>query len=392
MLSPHPTATVRDLSLPRSRKPTLDLLNAPGLELTYNARGALLRACTEIAKDGKREILLPAFHCPSGITPAIRAGLTPVFYRIRRDLTVDYDDLLSKVGPNTGAVLVIHFFGIPTDLEPLTQVRKTGIALIEDWSHSFLQSTPPKLAGTDSDYRIYSFWKLIPSGVGGGLLRGNSRITTNPSAANQPAPLKQQIINFKRLLEEALNHSNYWLARTAFSQAEQLRLAFKRSPAAIPQMEQRLRGEDRYPFDPRLADSTMPTLSRKILESSDLSLVAQRRRTNFALYCKLLSDLERLQVLYPTLPEEACPWVFPVLLQGRNDIDHRWRDAGVALHTFGIYLHSTLFETADDLTISDARFLANNVLCLAIHQDIPASKIEISASIIRSHLASLPLE
>lgn len=387
VLSSHPVAPIRDLLLPRRLEPAVDLLNSPGLELTYNARGALLNACTEIARNGKPEILLPAFHCPSGITPAIRAGLKPVFYRIQRDLKVDYEDLLSKVGPNTGAVLVIHFFGIATDLRPLAQLRGNGITIVEDWSHSFIHGKPLKLAGTDtSDYRVYSFWKLVPSGVGGGLMRGGLFRDLVPSTRRR-TPLGQQLVNFKKLFEEALEHSDYRIAHEVFSKIEQVRLAFKSAPRDTTQVEQALRGEDRYPLDNRLANSAMPALARRIIESSDLNEVARRRRTNFRLYVKLLSDFGPLQMLHPELPEKACPWVFPVLLQGRDAIDHRWRDAGVALHTFGIYLHSALFDTADDQTIGDAKFLANNILCLAIHQDISEEEIGIAAGIIRSSLS-----
>lgn len=73
----HPVAPIRDLFLPRVVHASRALLETPRLELTYNGRGALLRACAEIAGKGRRQILLPAFHCPSGITPALRARFLP---------------------------------------------------------------------------------------------------------------------------------------------------------------------------------------------------------------------------------------------------------------------------------------------------------------------------
>jgi perosamine synthetase len=76
------------------------------------------------------------------------------------------------------------------------------------------------------------------------------------------------------------------------------------------------------------------------------------------------------------LPTRACPWVYPVLLEDRSRIDHTLRAAGVQLHTFGIYLHSALFERTDARTVADAVFLAERVLCLAIHQDLDSADIE----------------
>ena len=389
MATIHPVTPLRDLFFRRIIEASRDLLNTPGLELTYKGRGALLRACLEIAVRGKREILVPAYHCPSGIIPALQAGLTPVFYRIRRDLKIDYQDLLKKAGPDTAAVLVIHFFGFGADLAPLAQLRASGIPLIEDWSHSFIQGEPPRLAGSGSNYRIYSFWKLVPSGIGGGLIRPH--LPNHETPPISPAPRWRQIVDFERLLEESLDHSDYRSARAAFSAIERTRLALKRSRPVAAEPGPSCRGEDHYPYDPRLAMSRMPAWTKKIIESSDLGQIAHKRRDNFRLYGGPLANCSPLTILYPELPAEVCPWVFPVLIEDRSRFDRRWRDSGVALHTFGNHLHSALFETADAPTISDANFLADRVLCLSIHQYMTGNEIESAARIIHSGLSNVRL-
>jgi len=385
---PHPAATFREILLPRARTANQSLLNDPRLELTYNGRGALLRACAEIAGRGKLDILLPAYHCPSGITPAIHAGLRPVFYRVRRDLSIDLDDLYAKVTANTGAVLVIHYFGVATNLRPLHALRARGVQVIEDWSHSFLQGTPPRLSGGDGEYRIYSFWKLVPSMVGGGLWRRDADQQT--SQQQMPAPhLRERAVRLKRMLEEALNHSHHTRTKALFARFEAMRVARRHLVNDAPPDADLASapGESHYPFDLTLANSRMPGLSRRILESTDFENLTQTRRNNFNQYGRLLSNSTRLQVLYPVLPLEVCPWVFPVLLQNRNETDHRWRAAGVALYTFGIYLHSALFENTDAPTIADAKYLSEHLLCLAIHQDIGSDQIERSADTINNYLA-----
>jgi hypothetical protein len=77
-----------------------------------------------------------------------------------------------------------------------------------------------------------------------------------------------------------------------------------------------------------------------------------------------------------------------VLLRQRGEIDHKWRDAGVALHTFGIHLHSELFKTTDSNTIRDALYLSENMLCLAIHQNLSVDQIERSSGVINRHLTN----
>ena len=367
----------------RPQRPSQDLLRDPRLELTYNARGALLLACTEIAAHGKRRILLPAYHCPSGIIPAIHAGLEPDFYRIRRDLSIDFDDLHAKVDADTAAVLVIHFFGVATDLHPLEVLRKRGVKVIEDWSHSFLQVYPPTLAGGEGDYRVYSFWKLVPCMVGGGLWRRDSDRQHAHSRMRAP-PMRERAVRLKRMLEEALIHSDHKRSKALFAQLEAKRVAMNRPAAAdaLDVDDYTRPGESYYLFDRILANSRMPGTSRRILYATDFASLAQKRRDNFNLYGRLLTNTNQLQVLYSELPADTCPWVFPVLLQRRNEIDHLWRAQGVALHTFGIYLHSALFKGTDAGTIADAQYLSDHLLCLAIHQDIGTAQIERSAAII----------
>lgn len=389
MVSAHPSATLGEIVMPCARPASQAVLNVPGLEFTYNARGALLRTCKEIAYSGKRNILLPAYHCPSGITPAIQAGLNPVFYRIRRDLSIDFDDLHSKVDVNTAAILVIHYFGFASDLRPFQVLRQRGVALIEDCSHSFLQGSPPTLSGGDSDYRIYSFWKLVPSVVGGGLWRrGNDY--AHPWPALTAPPFRERLVRLKRMFEEALNQSNYKVAQAVFLRLEVIRLALRRPPneQATSTEASQLTGEAHYPLDLNLANCRMPGLSRRILEGSDFFHITQKRRNNFNKYTQYLRPSEKLKLLHPVLPPETCPWSIPVLLQQRSEIDFLWRADGVGLYTFGIYLHSALFKNADSTTIADAQYLSQHLLCLSIHQNISSTQIELAADIINRSLLS----
>ena len=385
----HPVATFHDLLRSQPRSSSREFLNVPGLQLTYNGRGALLRACTDIAGHGKHDILMPAFHCPSGITPAIRAGLRPVFYRIKRDLSIDFDDLNAKVTSCTAAVLVIHYFGMAVDLHRLRVHRERGIEIIEDWSHSFIQGVLYRLPGSIGDYCIYSFWKLVPCEVGGALWRRHASDASSRVRAPSPG-FRERAVRLKKMLEAALAHSNYLRIQKMVTTLETLRVACRGSfvpgPGLVPKVTGR--GEDLYPFDLLLANCRLPGLSRRILESSNFPQVAARRRENFQRYNQLLQSTNQMQVLFPELPPETCPWVFPVLLNQRDEIDHVWRASGVALHTFGIALHSAVFEKTDEKTVADAQFLSAHVLCLAIHQDLTLQQIERSAYIINRYWAS----
>ena len=394
-VSAHPVATPGQLFYARPHAASAALLADPKLELTYNGRGALHRACLEIVAGGRSEVLLPGFHCPSGVTPVLEAGLRPVFYRITRRMEVDFDDLLSKIGANTAAVVVIHFFGLPTNLSPLLGLRERGVTLIEDWSHSFLEGESVRLPHVIGDYAVFSFWKLVPSGVGGGLWRANG-VSRSQRARGDAPPLHERMVRFKRMLEESLDHSDQNLARTAFRALERARLhvkGFMGGSAGVAwktsdRDQEVFRGEDHYEFDTRLAGCRMPGTAYRILAATDFSDIVHRRRANFRAYFERLpASYGGMQSLVRHLPDTACPWIFPLLLEGRDAIDHEWQAAGVSLHTFGIWLHSALLQS-DDATRGDARFLADRLLCLSVHQGLSLARVERSADILLADLAT----
>ncbi|MBX3607589.1 MAG: DegT/DnrJ/EryC1/StrS family aminotransferase [Piscinibacter sp.] len=388
---PHPVVPSRLLWRPHARPTAQQLLALPGLELTFNARGALMRAFGEIAAlTGRKQVLLPAYHCPSVVGPVLHAGLEPVFYRIRRDLSIDVDDLLAKAGPRTAAVLVIHFFGVPPDLAPLSPLRQAGVLLVEDCSHSFMLADPLALAGdAGSDYRAFSFWKIVPSGVGGGLWRARPGASSATPPGN--APWVARARSFKRLMEESIEHGGAGPVRSALHMFEAGR-ARLRGPvsagAGDPAGDLLRNGEVYYPLDPEVSCAAMPGYCRRIIEASDLDAISARRRANFARFAAQVEQLRPMEPLITELPTRSCPWVYPVLLEGRSAIDFRLRAAGVQLHTFGIYLHSALFQATDEATVTDAVFLAERVLCLAIHQDLDVGDIDRSVSAIRHAFSS----
>jgi dTDP-4-amino-4,6-dideoxygalactose transaminase len=377
----HPSVSPRELLFAHAHPSAVALLSTPGLQTTMNARSAINLACRELRSAERDEILLPGFHCPSVVMPAIAAGLKPVFYRVRPDLSVDVEDVLSKTGPRTAALLIIHFFGHATDLTPFKALVQSGLAIIEDWSHSFLRPDTLGLTGSHEHYRVYSFWKLLPTLIGGGLVRPGGRQPARPLQRARLA--RSDIARVKALAETAImSKGSRWMQR-GYTLLEGARLKMKpqRPLRTAPEQDLRERGEDYYPFDIGQAELDMPALIRRLTAASDLRAIADRRTANQAIYAERLRGHPHATPAYSQAPE-AVPWVFPVLVEERDRVDRRWKARGVALHTFGIYLHSLLFQQADAATVADARYLANHLLCLSVHQDLHPRQIETACEIL----------
>ncbi len=382
----HPVAPFRDIAWQRPNPLTQALLATPGLVLTIDARSALYQVFRELGRAQRREVLLPAFHCPTIVTSAISAGLTPRFYRVRRDLSVDMDSVNALVGDTTAAMLVIHFFGHATDLTPMAALRARGVAMIEDWSHSFLEAKTLKLTGHDDSYRVYSFWKLVPSLLGGGLIRpaGAPAPMAAPPHARTGLTTKHTLSHLKSLFEAALMQGQHPRLGWAYSRFESLRAAMKAAPASIETtIDLRVAGEHYYRFDPAQAYARMPAAALRVIAATDLHAVAKRRLHNHAVYAQVLNHSAVAVPVTASIPA-AVPWVFAVMVNDRDRYDTLWRAQGVPLHTFGPFLHSRLMAEGEPRAVSDARFLADRLLCLSIHQDVDEAQIRAAYAVIQS--------
>ena len=127
------------------------------------------------------EVILPAFTIISCIGQIIRSGATPVL--------VDSDPLTwnmnlkqveEKITEHTKAIMVVHIFGLPVDVEPLLEIAKNkNIKIIEDAAEMHGQTYYEKPCGSFGDISTFSFYsnKLITTGEGGMLVTDDEQLT-----------------------------------------------------------------------------------------------------------------------------------------------------------------------------------------------------------------------
>lgn len=100
---------------------------------------------------------------------------------------------------------------------------------------------------------------------------------------------------------------------------------------------------------------------------------------------QLLEGLHGVTPLIKTLPSNACPWAFPVLLEKRSELASLLRKNGVPLFTFGETLHPSqgaAFINDPGLFSSVSKFI-KNCLCLPMHQQINRKMIAKYISYVR---------
>jgi dTDP-4-amino-4,6-dideoxygalactose transaminase len=119
---------------------------------------------------------------------AIRyAGATPVFVDIDpRTLTMDPTQLEAAITPRTKAIMPVHIYGHPADMDPICAVaRKHNLVVIEDCAQAHGATYKGRAVGSIGDYGCFSFYpskNLGACGEGG-------MVVTNDDTANESVRL-----------------------------------------------------------------------------------------------------------------------------------------------------------------------------------------------------------
>ena len=126
------------------------------------------------------EVIIPAFTIISCIGQVIRSGATPVLVDCD-PLTwnMDINQVEEKITKNTKAIMVVHIFGLPVDIEPLLEIAKNNnIKIIEDAAEMLGQTYNEKPCGSFGDISTFSFYpnKLITTGEGGMLVTNDEQL------------------------------------------------------------------------------------------------------------------------------------------------------------------------------------------------------------------------
>ncbi len=87
-------------------------------------------------------------------------GATPVFVDIDpATFNLDVERIEAAITPRTRAILPVHLFGQPADLEPMLELcRRRGLRLVEDCAQSFGAAYRGKMTGAWGDLGCFSFF------------------------------------------------------------------------------------------------------------------------------------------------------------------------------------------------------------------------------------------
>ncbi|MEO8666631.1 MAG: DegT/DnrJ/EryC1/StrS family aminotransferase [Ignavibacteria bacterium] len=136
-----------------------------------NGTAALEAAVLALGIGKGDEVIMPAFTIISCASAVVRAGATPVLIDSDPDTwNMNTEQIKQKITKLTKAIMVVHIYGLPVDMDPVIELAKEhGLKIIEDAAETIGQTYKGKQCGSFGDISTFSFYpnKHITTGEGG---------------------------------------------------------------------------------------------------------------------------------------------------------------------------------------------------------------------------------
>jgi perosamine synthetase len=254
-----------------------------------NGSAALDVAAAALGIGKGDEVILPTFtiiSCASAIT---RLGAVPVVVDCDpQTWNMDIAAVALRIGPKTRAIMPVHIYGLPVDLDPLLALAgEHNLLMIEDAAEMIGQTYRGKPCGSFGDISTFSFYpnKHVTTGEGGMV------VTDDDALAERCRSLRNLAFTpERRFVHEELG----WNFRMTNLQAA----------VGLAQLER-------------------------------LDEFVKRKRHIFARYSQLLADVDDIQLpLAATDYATNINWVYGVILRDRVPFDAP--EAMRRLHKLGV--------------------------------------------------------
>jgi dTDP-4-amino-4,6-dideoxygalactose transaminase len=345
------------------------------------ARNGIYHGLAALGVKPGENVLVPAYHCKSSVEPIVQGGGGVKFYDTSIDLNPDFSDIKKQIDHKTRAILAVHYFGFPQPIQKFRQLCDAhNLFLIEDCAHVLTGRTPDgTLLGETGDISVFSWRKFFPIPDGGQLVINN---------ANAKCKIKFEKGDFLFRLKIAKNTFDALLEPSKVGQcvAAVLGLSSKviRKWMLLNRDGAKTLKVNSYDpdFDLAAVNLQMTALSKRILRRSDISAVMKRRRDNYIRLTDAVRKMAGVAPLFTFLPEEICPWVFPLVVHEIGDLQMILRAKGIPVTSWGGVIHQALPLEK----FPNARFLYKNLLFLPIHQNLESKDLRTMVGILRETL------
>ncbi|MDD2714823.1 MAG: DegT/DnrJ/EryC1/StrS family aminotransferase [Candidatus Wallbacteria bacterium] len=145
-----------------------------------NGSAALEAAVVALGIDKGDEVIMPAFTIISCAAAIVKVGGIPVLIDCEPDTwNMKVDQIEDKITQKTKAIMVVHIYGLPVDMDPVMKIaEKYGLKIIEDAAEMHGQTYKGRPCGSFGDISIFSFYpnKHVTTGEGGMIVTDDEKL------------------------------------------------------------------------------------------------------------------------------------------------------------------------------------------------------------------------
>lgn len=199
------------------------------------------------------EVIVPTLTFVATANAVRHAGATPVFADSQPDTwTIDPREIEKKITPRTKAIIPVHLYGHPADMDPIMELAKQRrLFVIEDAAQAHGARYKGRRVGSIGHIGCFSFFgnKIITTGEGGMLTTNDDRL------ADQARLLRDHGMSRTRKYWHEVVGFNYRLtnlqAAVGVAQLERIEMLLEQRAAIAAQYRALLAGDSRLEPPPQ---------------------------------------------------------------------------------------------------------------------------------------------
>lgn len=244
------------------------------------------------------EVIMPSFTLIACALAILEARALPVLVDCDPETwCMDVDHVAARIGPRTRAIMPVHIYGHPVDMDPLMELAdRHGLAVIEDAAEAHGAEYRGRRVGGFGLMSCFSFYanKIVTTGEGGMVLTSDAEVAGRLRSGRNLAFRSE-----RRFLHTALGH-NY-------------RMTNLQAAVGCGQVS-------------RVDDHI------------------RRKREMGAFYRRRLAHLDQLQLPVERPWARSVYWMYGIVLRedvaiGMEELASRLRDRGIETRPFFVGMH-----------------------------------------------------
>ena len=313
------------------------------------------------------EVLVPAVTFVASSNIILHNKMVPVFVDIEKDYyEIDPTLIEAKITPRTRAIMPVHLFGQPCDMDPILEIaQRHNLKIIEDSCETMLARYKGKMVGSIGDITCFSTYiaHLLTTGVGG------LSLTNNP--------------DYAVLMRSLLNHG-------------------RDSIYISIDDDDNLQGEKLHEIISKRFSFVSIGHSYRITELEGALGVAQveelpdiitQRRANAAYLIDELAGLERYIQLPKTRPQTDHSFMmFPIVIhkESKTKLVNYLEEHGVETRQMLPLINQPIYKKLFNLDPKDypvADWVNTNGFYIGCHQDLSRQDLDYMIGIVQAYFA-----